>query len=145
MDVVDRLLQLGGQLPAPLERHRDGTLGMECVIAERKAFLSKKRLTYKCLLRVDDAAATIRFWEALVEKGSGVSSGPDDISPGMGFKKESYKTGAKTREGSIEEQSRLFGKDYSYDWDYATVRRTVGAVAGEAGYTVEVVLRKKAV
>lgn len=145
MNVVDRLLQLGSRLPAPFERRQDGVLEMDCLIAERKAFLSKKRLTYLCRLRVDDASATIRFWEALVEKGSGVSSGGDDLSPGVGFKKESYKTGGKTREGSIEEQSRLFGKDYSYDWDYAAVRRTVGAVAGEAGYTVEVVLRKKAV
>lgn len=145
MDVVDRLLRLDGRLPAALEQHKDGTLGMECIIAERKALLSKKKLTYKCLLRVDDTSATIRFWEALVEKGSGVSSGPDDISPGFGFKKESYKTGAKTRSGSIEEQSRLFGKDYTYDWDYATVRHAVGEMADEAGYTVEVALRRKAV
>ena len=37
--------------------------------------------------------------------GSGVSAGDS----GFGFKKETYKTGKGTREGSIEEQSTLFG------------------------------------
>ncbi|MHB1324864.1 MAG: hypothetical protein ACYC0L_01460 [Thermoleophilia bacterium] len=32
-----------------------------------------------------------------------------DMSPGFGFKKETYKTGAGPREGTIEEQSTLFG------------------------------------
>ena len=144
MDIVERLLQTP-QLPAPFARRKDGSLEMSATIAERKAILSKKRLTYRCRLRVDDGAQTVRFYEILVEKGSGLSSGPDDISPGFGFKKESYKVGGKSREGSIEEQSSLFGKDYSYDWDYATVRRVVAAAAAEAGYRLEVVLREKSV
>jgi hypothetical protein len=144
VDIAERLLQ-SPQLPAPFERRKDGSLEMSATIAERKAFLSKKKLTYSCRLRVDDAAQTVRFYEILVEKGSGMSSGPDDISPGFGFKKESYSVGGKAREGSIEEQSSLFGKDYSYDWDYATVRRVVEAAASEAGYRLEVVLLKKSV
>jgi hypothetical protein len=144
MDLVDRLLKLDQKLPAPLKRCGDGSLGMTSVIAERKAFLSRKKLTYKCRLRVDDTHATVRFWEVLVESSSGLAT-DDDFGPGIGFSKESYKTGGKTREGGVEEQSRLFGKDYSYRWDYASVRRAVAAVAGEAGYTVEVVLSPKAV
>jgi hypothetical protein len=144
VDIAERLLQ-SPQLPAPFERRKDGSLEMSATIAERKAFLSKKKLTYRCRLRVDDGAQTVRFYEILVEKGSGMSSGPDDISPGFGFKKESYSVGGKSREGSIEEQSNLFGKDYSYDWDYATVRRVVEAAASEAGYRLEVVLREKSV
>jgi hypothetical protein len=35
------------------------------------------------------------------------------MSPGVGFKKGTYKTGMSGSEGSIEEQSKLFGKDYN--------------------------------
>lgn len=145
MDITERLLQSGSQLPAPFERRKDGSLEMNTVIAERKAFLSTRKLTYRCRLRADDQARVVRLWEILIEKGSGVSSGTDDISPGFGFKKESYKVGGKAREGSIEEQSRLFGKDFDYKWDYASVRRVVEAAAAEAGYGFEVVLREKSV
>src|SRR5674476_1300777 len=68
------------------------------------------------------AAHTVRFWEMLIEKGSGVSSGGDDFAPGGGFSAGTYKTGGKERSGSIETVSSLFGKDYSYQWDYAAVR-----------------------
>ncbi|MHB8159666.1 MAG: hypothetical protein ACYDGS_04125 [Thermoleophilia bacterium] len=59
-----------------------------------------------------DGVRTIRFSEMLKESGSGVSGGggfDGDMSPGFGFKKETYKTGAGPREGTIEEQSTLFG------------------------------------
>jgi hypothetical protein len=143
MDLVDRLSKLDQKLPAPLRRCGDGSLGMTCVIAERKTFLARRKLTYKCRLRVDDAHTVVRFWEALVETGSGLAG--DGMAPGVGLKKESYRTGGKTRKGAIEEQSRLLGKRYDYRWDYSAVRRAVAAVAGEAGYTVEVVLSPKAV
>ena len=95
---------------------------MEMLVAERKAFLSKRKLTYKCRLRVDDAAHSVTFWEMLVEKGSGVSGG-DDMAPGFGFKKEIYRTKGKELSGGIEEASSLFGKDFDFNWDYAVVRR----------------------
>lgn len=145
MDVAERLGEAGVQSPEPFRRRKDGSLEMSAVIAERKSFLSSKKLLYRCRLRVDEDAGVLRFWEALVEKGSGVSGDIDDISPGVGFKVQSYKVGGKTRQGSIEEQSRLFGKDFTYQWDYATVRRAVSAVAAEAGLRVETVLKEKSV
>lgn len=146
MSLDEKLTAAAAAVVAPLERKKDGTLALEAVIAERKAFLSKKKLEYKCKARVDDGTRTVRFWEMLIEKGSGLSSGGiDDVSPGFGFKKETYKTSGKEREGSIEEASRLFGKDYSYQWDYAALRRSLRQVAESEGYGFETVLNPKSV
>ena len=149
MSLTDKLIEASAIMPAKLERQKDGSLTADVTLAERKAFLSKKKLQYKCRARVDDAARKVRFWEMLIEKGSGISGGSTDfdggMSPGFGFKKETYKTGGKEREGTIEESSTLFGKDYSYSWDYAAVRKALRAVAEAEGYEFEVVLRQKSV
>lgn len=107
---------------------------LEKVVAERKVFLSYKKLTYRAEFRVVEAARALHFTEVLKESGFGLSSGGDDLSPGFGFKKESYKTGLGPREGSIEEQSRLFGKQYSYTFDFGAFRKAVEAAARDAGY-----------
>lgn len=109
------------------------------VIAERKAFLSKKKLTYSAKFRIDDESKTVKFTEMLAEKGSGLSSGGSfdgdmGMSPGFGFKAETYKTGMGGREGSIQEQSTLFGKDYTYNFDYAEVRKKFEDLAKANGY-----------
>jgi hypothetical protein len=107
-------------------------------IAERKVFLSKKRLEYIAKLRVDDGARQVKFTEMLKESGSGISSGGMDYDDGMtaghGFKTESYEVGLGGREGSIAEQSTLFGKDYTYTFDYSDVRSGIESLAQSAGY-----------
>jgi hypothetical protein len=145
MSLQDDLIAASAPFAASLQSQKDGSLAMEALIAERKAFLSKKKLTYKCKLRVDDATRTVRFWEMLIEKGSGMSGGMDDMSPGFSFKKETYSTSGKERSGSIEEASSLFGKDFTYAWDYAAVRTAMRATAEAAGYQMEVVLNPKSV
>jgi hypothetical protein len=144
MPLQDDLIAAGSAFPVPLQLQKDGSLAMEALIAERKAFLSKRKLTYKCKLRVDDAARSVTFWEMLIEKGSGVSGG-DDMAAGFGFKKETYGIKGKERSGGIEEASSLFGKDFDYTWDYAAVRTTVRAAAEDAGYSVNVVLNPRSV
>jgi hypothetical protein len=116
---------------------RKGLCEFSAAIAERKAFLSKKKLTYYTRLRIDDAARTVRFSEMLVEAGSGLSSGGDfdsGISSGFGVKTESYNTFKGTHQGTIQEQSRLFGKDYSYQFDFNQIRSRVQGIAEKAGY-----------
>ena len=113
---------------------RDG-FTLEKVLAERKAFLSRKKLRYCARARLVETAGELLFSECLKESGLGLSSGDDDLSPGFSFKKESYQTGGGPREGKIEEQSRLFGKDYSYTFDFADFRRMVEAATRDAGYT----------
>ena len=119
---------------------KKGLWDFSTTIAERKAFLSKKKLTYSARLRVDEAAKTVRFSEMLVEAGSGFSSGGDfdsGMPTGFGIKTESYNTFRGAVQGTIQEQSRLFGKDYSYQFDFNEVRTRVQAIAEKAGYRFE--------
>ena len=145
MSLTDDLVAASASLPVSLQPRGEGRLSGEAVLAERKAFLSRKKLTYTCQARVDEGARTVRFWEMLVEKSSGLSSGGDDFGPGGGFSAGTYRTGGKDRSGGIEEASRLFGKDYSYQWDYAVVRTALRQVAAAAGYGFETVLNPKSV
>jgi hypothetical protein len=115
---------------------KKGLWDFSVVIAERKTFLSKKKLTYSLKLRVDDAAKMIKFSEMLTETGSGFSSG-GDMDSGFGVKTESYNTFSGARSGTIQEQSTQFGKDYSYTFDYAEIRNKVQTLTEQAGYKFE--------
>lgn len=127
------IAQYVATIPATLQ-DKHGLCTVEFVVAERKAFLSKKKLTYRAQFRIDDEKRQLRFTEMLKESGSGVSAGGDDLGPGFGFKKETTKTGTGPREGTIEEQSRLFGKEYSVSFDVAKIRTSIEALATKAGY-----------
>ncbi len=119
---------------------KKGLWDFSTTIAERKSFLSKKKLTYSARLRIDEAARAVRFSEMLVEAGSGLSSGGDfdgGMSTGFGVKTESYNTFGGGNKGTIQEQSRLFGKDYSYQFDFSEIRRRVQTVAEKAGFKFE--------
>jgi len=120
-------------IPGTLQEKR-GIYSVEFTVAERKAFLSKKKLTYSARFRIDEDKKELRFTEMLKESGSGVSSGDSDFGPGFGFKKETYKTGTGQREGSIEEQSKLFGAQYSYAFDFSKVRAFIERETVKAGY-----------
>ena len=133
MALRDDLAACAKRIPADL-KEKKGVYTLEFVVAERKAFLSKKKLTYSAKFRIDDDKKELRFTEMLKEASSGMSSGDSDMSPGFGFKKETYKTGAGPREGSIEEQSTLFGKEYTYSFDFKTVRTCIEHAAVAAGY-----------
>ncbi len=130
---VDAIERFVAEIPATLTEKR-GVYSVEFTIAERKAFLSKKKLTYSARFRIDEDKEELRFTEMLRESGSGAYSGGDDLSPGFGFKKETYRTGSGPREGSIEEQSKLFGAQYSYAFDFSRVRAFVEREAAKAGY-----------
>lgn len=101
-----------------------------CVIAERKAFLLTKKLTYDARFKIYEPQKLIVFSEMLVETGSGLSS--EDL----GFKAESYNTLNGGREGNIEEQSTLFGKKFEYKFDYKEIRSKLEKLATEAGYQI---------
>ncbi|MEN6436165.1 MAG: hypothetical protein ABFD58_10165 [Anaerolineaceae bacterium] len=119
---------------------KKGLWDFSATIAERKAFLSKKQLTYTCKMRIDDGNRTVRFSEVLIEAGSGLSTGggfDSDMSSGFGVKKETYNTFGGTRQGTIEEQSSLFGKDYTYQFNYQEIREKIKAIVENAGYRFE--------
>jgi hypothetical protein len=112
---------------------KKGLWDFSTVIAERKSFLSKKKLTYALKIRIDDAGKVVKFSEMLTEASSGLSSG-SDMDSGFGFKTETYNTFGGAPKGTIEEQSTLFGKDYSYTFNYAEIRQKVQAAVENAGY-----------
>ncbi len=63
-----------------------------------------------------------------------MSSGDSEFGSGFGFKKETFRTGAGPREGTIHEQSVLFGKQYTYKYDFSKVRTSMESEAIKAGY-----------
>jgi hypothetical protein len=112
-----------------------GTVSVECVVAERNAFLAKKKLVYRSTYRIDETRREVRFTEMLKESGFGISGGGDfEDTPGIGFKKESYNTLSGAREGVIEEQSNFFGKQYTYTFDFKAIRGAVEKKVREAGF-----------
>ncbi len=130
---VDAIKAFVEQIPGTLKEKRR-VYSVEFTVAERKTFLSKKKLTYSARFRVDEAGRQLHFTEMLKESGSGVSSEDSGLSSGFGFKKETYKIGAGPREGSIEEQSKLFGAQYTYTFDFSKVRAFIENEAVKAGY-----------
>lgn len=114
---------------------KKGVWEFTTTIAERKVFLSKKRLTYSAKMRIDDGEKIVKFTEMLMEAGSGLSGGfNDEMSPGFGFKAESYNTLKGPREGNIQEQSNLLGKKFEYKFDYKDIRSKVEETAKKANY-----------
>lgn len=126
--------ELGGKMS-----DKKGIYTLEILIAERKAFLSKKKLRYIAKFRIVDDNHELKFTEMLAEAGSGLTSGGGDFDSGMstgfGFKAEKYNTMNGGREGSIVEQSNLFGKEYSYNFDYKTIRAKFEEIAKAEGYS----------
>jgi hypothetical protein len=147
MSLKERLIEASSVLPEKFKEVEENVLTLETKIAERKVFLSKKTLIYKAKLKINDGDKTVKFFETLKETGVGVSSGGDpmDISPGFGFKVEKYRISGKEREGTIEELSKLFGKDYKYSFDYSAVRKLVEQETRNAGYEFSIVLIEKTI
>ena len=135
MSITDELKNIVSGIPAKINEKK-GVYEFEVQLAERKAFLTKQKLIYSAKFRVDEQAKEVRFTEMLKESGAGVSTGgaSDDMSPGFGFKKETYNTFSGTRSGTIEEQSSLFGKKYEYKFDYGAIRKKFESKAKEHGY-----------
>lgn len=139
MSLIDSINVYNAEFDGEISEKK-GIYTLEKVIAERKAFLSKKKLRYIAKFRIDDDAKLLKFTEMLAEAGSGLQSGGDfdgggGMSAGFGFKTESFNTfKGGQREGSIQEQSNLFGKAYNYNFDYKAVRAKFEELARAEGY-----------
>ena len=147
MALLDEIKRIAQQAGAILDEKK-GVYTFRALVAERKAFLSKKRLEYIAKFRIDDTGKEIWFTEMLKESGSGLSAGGDmeDMSPGFGFRASVYKTGMGGREGTIEEQSNLFGKTYAYKFDFRAIKGQFESTAQSAKYNplLRVVLQSHA-
>jgi hypothetical protein len=128
MTLVNQIQDYAKSIPADF-KEKKGLGEINFVVAERKAFLSKEKLTYQAKFRVDDKAKLLKFTELLKEASSGMEN------PGMSFKTESFKTGkGGQQEGLFEQQADLFGKKYEYRFDFKTIRGKMEALAQAAGY-----------
>jgi hypothetical protein len=131
--LIEDIKTIIAAIPAQL-KDKNSLYSFEFTVAERKAFLSTKKLTYRATFRLDEAKKELLFSELLKESSSGLSASSGDISPGFGFKSETYKTGTGPREGTIAEQSNLFGKQYTYSFDYSKIRKEIEGLVENAGY-----------
>src|SRR3990172_3280319 len=96
---IEEVTTMANAIPAQLKQEK-GLFTLEYTVAERKAFLSKKKLVYSAKFRIDEDKQEVRFTEMLKESGLGLSSGSSfsgggdlDIGSGFGFKKETYSSG----------------------------------------------------
>ncbi|HBG92556.1 MAG TPA: hypothetical protein DDX12_03675 [Nitrospiraceae bacterium] len=131
--IVEEIQKFAESVSADIKGEK-GVLKLSKTIAERKSFLSKKKLVYTAKISIDENKKEIIFSEFLKESGFGISAGEDDSSPGFGFKKETYGTDTKMRSGTIKEQSSLFGKKYNYSFDFPQIRNAVKEIASRSGY-----------
>ncbi len=135
MTVIEELKKIVADIPSVINE-KDEKYSFEILIAERKAFLSKKKLIYCAQFHVHEQEKEVKFTEMLKESGVGMNSGigDDGIGTGFGFKTESYNTLSGAREGNIEEQSDLFGKKYNYNFDFGKIRKSFEKKTEELGY-----------
>ena len=130
MDLLQSIQAYAKSIPADF-KEKKGSCDLSFTVAERKAFLSKQKLTYQAKFRIDDQEKTIRFAEILKEASSGMDAG-------TGFQTTSYSTGKGGQQNSvIEQQSEQFGKKYDYQFDFKTVRGKIEKFAKEAGFKFE--------
>jgi hypothetical protein len=133
MSLVNEINRIAAENSADLKESK-GAYTLECIVAERKGFLSRKKLVYRARFIIEEENKELRFTEMLKESGWGLSSGDADLSPGFGFKKETYKQGLGPKEGTIEEQSRMFGEKYQYKFELGKIRKAIEEQAKILGY-----------
>lgn len=105
---------------------------LKALLAERKSFLSKKKLFFTAAFRVDEGARTVYYTERLEESGSGFGAGDDLVGAGVRTWKTS--SGKEGLSGTLTEELRLFGETYSFSFRCEAVREAVKRVAEEEGY-----------
>ena len=130
MDLLQSIQAYAKSIPADF-KEKKGSCDLSFTVAERKAFLSKQKLTYQAKFRIDDQERIVRFSEILKEASSGMEAG-------AGFQTTSYSTGKGGQQNSvIEQQSQQFGKKYDYQFDFKTVRGQIEKLTIEAGFSFE--------
>ena len=68
MALIDDIWGMATSIGAEL-KEKKGACTLRLVVAERKAFLSKKKLEYIARFRVEDASRELKFMEMLKETG----------------------------------------------------------------------------
>ncbi|HHB76284.1 MAG TPA: hypothetical protein ENK84_07050 [Desulfobulbus sp.] len=129
MPLIDEIKQTLAGYSGAWKEKRKGRYQFSYTVAERKVFLSTRRLVYTARFRINEKKKEIIFSEMLKESSSGLLA-----ASGFGFKAESYNTLSRARKGIIEEQSRLFGRDYTYCFDFSEIRGKIEKIVRTNGY-----------
>ena len=143
-ELKKELMELGKNYPYGFTEKRGNIFLTDFTVAERKAFLRTDRLTYSARLKIDETKKQVIFFEILKESGAGMGSGGmDDYGSGFGFKVEKTRIGPGGREGSIEQQSELFGKKYNYSFKFEKVRQEIKELAEKHGFIFTCTLNER--
>ncbi len=130
MDLLQSIQAYAKSIPADF-KEKKGSCDLSFTVAERKAFLSKQKLTYQAKFRIDDREKVVHFAEMLKEASLGMDAG-------SGFQTTSSSTGKGGQQNSvIEQQSEQFGKKYDYQFDFKSVRGQIENLAKDAGFKFE--------
>ena len=130
MALSQEIVQYAQEISANL-KERKGSNTLSLIVAERKTFLSKQKLTYQAKFRIDETEKLVKFTEMLVESSSGMNAGMD-------YQTQNFRTGkGGQQESVIEKQSILFGKKYTYDFDFTNIRGKIESLTEEAGYNFQ--------
>ncbi len=105
---------------------------LKALLAERKAFLSRKKLFFRAAFQVDEATRSVRYSERLEESGSGFGAGDDIV--GAGVRTWKISSGKEAQTGEMTEELRLFGEKYAFTFRCEAVREVVKRVAEEEGF-----------
>ena len=60
MALLDKIREFAKTIPAEVKESKD-TYTLEFVLAERKAFLTKQKLTYTAKFKIDESSKELRF------------------------------------------------------------------------------------
>jgi len=78
----EKFIEVSKSFPAEFREQRNGFLMLQFVV-ERRVFLSKKKLTYKCRVRISDEKKEETFFDMLNESKVGLS-----VGSGLSLKKK---------------------------------------------------------
>jgi hypothetical protein len=113
----------------------DGLHSLTSVIAERKGFFSRRKLTFTARFRVNEETREVIYNETLVERRIGLGAGIGEGISGFGFRKWKITANPRGLDGTEEGHSQPFGRKDGFTFRFQQVRDAVRKVVEEEGYT----------
>mgnify|MGYP001043531485 CR=1 FL=1 len=116
-----------------LNEEKGGLWVFNYQVAQRDTVINKTTVSFTAKFRILDDQKLVKYTEIVKEASSGLGVG-GDMPMGVGTKTETYKVGAKGREGTVSEKSTLAGQTLEYKIDYREVRNSIKEIAEKNGY-----------
>jgi len=113
-------------------REAQGIHHINVIVADCKSYNSRQKLEYRARFRINETEKAVKFTEALQESEVGFSSG-SPLSR-AGFKADTFDIRNISVKVSIEDQTTLFEKRYTYSYDFSSIRDQIEVLTDKAGY-----------